>query len=82
MYFVYAMPHAQVLASIFRIRAWPLYSGHVSSSRTLQIQRFFKYFEVWIRELEEMSPNLSSAVESTDMPLASEAVDEHGVDVT
>jgi hypothetical protein len=29
-----------------------------------------------------MSPNLSSAVESTDMPLASEAVDEHGVDVT
>lgn len=24
----------------------------VSSSRTLQIQRFFKYFEAWIQELE------------------------------
>ena len=41
----------------------------VSSSRTLQIQRFFKYFEVWIRELEDMSPNLSGAGESTDVPV-------------
>ena len=54
----------------------------VSSSRTLQIQRFFKYFEVWIRELEDMSPNLSGAGESTDVPVASETVDEHGVGAT
>ena len=54
----------------------------VSSSRTLQIQRFFKYFEVWIRELEDMSPNLSGAGESTHVPVASETVDEHGVGAT
>ena len=51
----------------------------VSSSRTLQIQRFFKYFEVWIREVEEMSPNLSGAGKATDRPLASETVEEHGI---
>ena len=44
----------------------------VSSSRTLQIQRFFKYFEVWIREQEEMPPKKSGAGESTDVPVASE----------
>jgi hypothetical protein len=51
----------------------------VSSSRTLQIQRFFKYFEVWIRELEAMSPNLPGEEKPIDTPIATETVNEHGV---
>ena len=42
----------------------------VSSSRTLQIQRFFKFFEVWIRELEEMSQIEPKSCEKLDTPSA------------